>query len=294
MINQTYTIIADGLMFPEGPAFAPDGSLWAVELKGGALLRVKNGQLHRYAVGGQPNGIAVDAHGLVWFCDAGQNAVRRFDPQTNQTDTIVASVDSQALDKPNDLAFDAVGNLVFTCPGESRQEPTGYVCVLTPGGEVRKITDGKYFPNGLAFTEDGQELVIAETYRHRLWKGRWNAQRAEWTEARIWATVEGPQGPGGPDGMAFGEDGNLYAAVYGTGKIHVIDPKGRVIQYVNLPGQNPTNCAFDPDGQLGLVVTEAKHGQLVSFPTAGTGIRLYNNPPAIAYSSASIHPVSNH
>ncbi len=36
-------LLLDGLHFPEGPAFAPDGSLWLVELQGGALVRYANG-----------------------------------------------------------------------------------------------------------------------------------------------------------------------------------------------------------------------------------------------------------
>ncbi len=276
MTAETHTILVSGLAFPEGPAFAPNGSLWAVELKGGNLVRYQAGTLNRFGVGGAPNGIAIDATGMIWFCDAAQNAIRRFDPASTQTSTITHEVDGQPLDKPNDLAFDAAGNLVFTCPGNSRQEPAGYVCVRMPDGRVSVVADGLYFPNGLAFSADGQSLVIAETYRHRLWKGHWNAQTSEWTNARVWATMEGPNGPGGPDGMAFGNDGNLYVAVYGTGGIHIVSPTGQVIERIKLPGRNPTNCAFDPSGRLGLVVTEAEHGQIVSLKTGTNGITLFN------------------
>lgn len=257
-------LLAEGLQFPEGPAFAVDGSLWAVELKGGSLVQLKNGQLHRFPVGGGPNGIAIDEAGYIWFCDSAQNAVRRFDPVTLQTETIVRQCGNETLHNPNDLAFDGSGNLVFTCPGTSRREPTGYVCVLTATGEVRKMAEGLYFPNGLAFSADRKELVIAETYRHRLWKGRWNAETAVWEKAKIWCDIGGPDGPGGPDGMAFGEDENLYVAVYGTASVRVVNPEGSVIRHLPLPGQNPTNCAFDPAGKGELVVTEAEKGELLS------------------------------
>ncbi|MCY7349219.1 MAG: SMP-30/gluconolactonase/LRE family protein [Cytophagaceae bacterium] len=277
-MNQSHTIqtLATGLNFPEGPAFAPDGSFWAVELKGAGLVNIQSGIVNRYPVGGSPNGIAIDKSGKVWFCDSEQNAIRCFDPATGQTETKASTVAGEPLDKPNDLAFDRAGNLLFTCPGNSRQQPTGYVCVRTPDGEVRKISTDKYFPNGLAFSADGQTLVVAETYRHRLWEGDWNHERGELANAHVWATVEGPQGPGGPDGMAFGDDGNLYVAVYGTGCIHVVSPGGQVIERIELPGRNPTNCAFDPSGQLGLVVTEAEHGQLLSVKTGTSGITLFN------------------
>lgn len=261
----TINVLLSGLAFPEGPAFAPDGSLWLVELKNESLIRLAGGAMTRYHVGGAPNGIAIDANGLIWFCDADQNAIRQFDPVTEQTVAVAHEVDGDTLDKPNDLAFDRLGNLVFTCPGNSRQEPTGYVCVRTPDGQVRKIADGLFFPNGLAFSLEGRRLIIAETYRHRLWKGDWDAQTADWTNVQVWATVEGPNGPGGPDGMAFDEEGNVFIAVYGTGAIHIIDPAGQVFSRINVPGRNPTNCAFDPSGQLGLVITEAEQGQLLAY-----------------------------
>jgi gluconolactonase len=253
--------LATGLNFPEGPAFDSAGNLWLVELKGGNLVKISgSGEIQRFETGGNPNGIAIDGKGKIWFCDAGQNSVRTFDPKTKIFETKASKIESEPLTKPNDLAFDTKGNLVFTCPGESRKEPTGYACVLTRDGQVKKITDGKYFPNGLAFTLDGKSLVIAETYKHRLWKGNWDVEKSEWTNARVWCEVGGPDGPGGPDGMAFDKNGDLYVAIYGIGKIRVVSPEGKVIREIALTGNNPTNCAFDPSQKGILVVTEAEKG----------------------------------
>ena len=256
-------VLAKGLRFPEGPAFDLEGNLWAVELKGEALVQWKDGLLTRHHVGGMPNGIAIHKSGNIWFCDSGDFSVRRFDPANRLTTDLATHVDGERLNRPNDLAFDSHGNLVFTCPGESRQEPTGYACVLMRNGTIKKITSAKYFPNGLAFSNDGQFLVIAETYRHRLWIGEWNADKGEWDNERIWCDIGGPDGPGGPDGMAFHKNGKLYVAVYGTAKIKVVDESGMVCSDINLPGRNPTNCAFVPGKQEGLIVTEAENGQLL-------------------------------
>lgn len=258
-------IIARELNFPEGPAFGPDGGLWAVELKGGYLVKYLDGELQRFAVGGKPNGIAIDEAGMIWFCDAGENSIRKFDPFTGECSTVATHVDAEVLAAPNDLAFDQLGNLVFTCPGDSRQNPTGYVCVWKPDGSVKKIITGKYFPNGLAFTADGKQLVIAETYKHQLWKGDWDALQATWLNGRIWCPVGGPAGPGGPDGMAFDRHGHLYTAVYGSGEVRITNPEGVLTAAISLPGLNPTNCAFDPMDDDHLVVTEAEQGVLLSI-----------------------------
>jgi gluconolactonase len=75
--------------------------------------------------------------------------------------------------------------------------------------------------------------------------------------------------------MALGADGLLYVAVYGSSQVKVFSPDGRQVSEQTLPGNNPTNCAFDPSGQLGLVVTEAEQGKLWSLPELGPGARLF-------------------
>lgn len=258
-------VIAKGLRFPEGPAFAQDGYLWAVELKGEALIRFIDGKVERFWVGGEPNGIAIDGLGKIWFCDAKNNAIKVFDPLDHSIRIIVEAVEGQSLTQPNDLAFDNAGNLVFTCPGDSRKMPVGYVCVRGTNQVVKKITTGKLFPNGLAFAPCGNKLIIAETYSHRLWIGDWDQEKSIWSNERPWCDIEGPNGPGGPDGMAFHKNGNLYVAVYGTGTITIVNPQGKVIDKIKLKSKNPTNCAFDPYGSLGLVITEAEKGELLSI-----------------------------
>ncbi len=264
MAQKTQTkLIEEGLDFPEGPAFDQANNLWLVELKGGNLVRISDGKLERFATDGNPNGIAIDPNGLIWFCDAGQKSIRTYDPIIGVFETKATQVNDEELSMPNDLVFDSKGSLLFTCPGDSRKEPTGYVCALNKDGTVKKIADQMYFPNGLAFTNDGKSLIIAETYKHRLWKGEWDADKAEWREAKIWCEIGGPDGPGGPDGMAFDSNGNLYVAVYGTGQVRVVNTEGEVIDTLFMSGSNPTNCAFDPKNPKRLVITEAENGELV-------------------------------
>lgn len=273
------TILAEGLAFPEGPAFDDHGRLWAVELKGEALVCLEDGALKRVPVGGRPNGLAVDGQGGLLFCDSGLNALRRYDPIRATVESLLAEIDDRPLNMPNDLAFDAVGHLVFTCPGTSREEPSGYVCVRRVEGGATRIAGDLYFPNGLAFTPDGRELVVAETYRQRIWRGGWDAAAARWIEPRVWAT--GLEGPPGPDGLAFAEDGSLFVAVYGSGCVFHLDRDGRLLEHIPVPGANPTNCAFDPSGRLGLVVTEAATGRLLSVTRPERGCLL--NRPLVSF-----------
>jgi gluconolactonase len=150
---------------------------------------------------------------------------------------------------------------------------------LTAAGQIRRVASGFYFPNGLAFSPDGRHLIVAETRRQRIWRGRWDAERALWLAPRPWASVGGTIGP---DGMAFAKDGRLYVAIYSGGAMKVVGTDGEVEEVIPVPGANPTNCAFDPSGALGLVITEAETGRLLSFPALGPGAPLF---PKIHFTS---------
>ncbi|MDI6024616.1 SMP-30/gluconolactonase/LRE family protein [Corticibacterium sp. UT-5YL-CI-8] len=263
------TVLASGLEFPEGPAFAPDGTLWCVELKGGALVEMRGGQIHRHAVGGAPNGLVFARDGSAWFCDADAGAIRCYEPLTGEC-RLVAGGDG-TLDGPNDLAFDGAGRLVFTCPGNSRAEPTGTVWSLDREDRLCLLADGLFFPNGLAFSADGTRLYIAETYRQRVWIGAYDGVSGMWINPAPWAELGGPIGP---DGMAFGEDGLLHVAVFGQSAVKAVAPDGSVTGGLDLAGARPTNCCFDPSGRLGLVVTEAERGEVLAFPFMGRGAAL--------------------
>jgi gluconolactonase len=226
------------------------------------LVRWSNGTAERFEVGGEPNGLAFNRDGEPVFCDAGSGSLRTLHR------TLCAG-----FDRPNDLAFDPAGNLVFTCPGASRHDPSGYVCCLWSTGEVTRVAGDLFFPNGLAFAGDGRTLYIAETYRRRIWKGDWNPDTGEWSRAQPWADTGGPIGP---DGLAVDTQGVVYAAVYGQGYVQMFEPSGALRGAIALDGRNPTNVAFDPSGKLGLVITEAERGEIISVPGLGPGVPLYS------------------
>ena len=182
-------------------------------------------------------------------------------------------IDSEALLSPNDLSFDARGNLLFTCPNFGSEEALGYVVCLKPDKTALKIATGYYRPNGLEIVDGGKALVVADTFQRTLFKGAWDDEACTWTNVQPWARVGGSEGP---DGMAFGADGMLYQAIYGDGVICVVNGQGVVTERIELPGKNPTNVAVDPSGKLGLVVTEAEKGLLLSIAGVKPGAAIFD------------------
>lgn len=167
----------------------------------------------------------------------------------------------------------ARGNLLFTCPNFGSEEALGYVVCLKPDGTATKVAEGYFRPNGLDIIDGGKALMVADTFQRTLFKGAWDDQACSWTNVQPWALVGGKEGS---DGMSFGADGLLYQANYGDGVICVVDGQGEVTERIELPGKNPTNVAVDPGDKLGLVVTEAEKGLLLSIAEVKPGTAIFD------------------
>ena len=55
-------ILTEGLEFPEGPAFTENGDLWCVEMQAGNLVQYFRGELRRYSIDGESNGLTFDSY----------------------------------------------------------------------------------------------------------------------------------------------------------------------------------------------------------------------------------------
>ncbi len=273
--KKTFEILIFQLNFPEGPVFDPDGNLWFVEIKGGNLSRWDGKKLERFEVDGTPNGAMIDACGNIWFCDSGRGEIRVFNPRQNTFDTICRYTDEGArLKRPNDLIFDTDGNLLFSDHADGREDPLSTICVLPKGSSQAKvISKNKYFTNGLALKRDGRTLIFSETFRQQLWIGEWHAENLELRNESPFAKAG--NGPWGPDGIAFDAQENLYVTIFNESRINVFGQDGQLINWIECTGNRPTSCAFDPFGKLGLVVTEAERGEIISFPDIGEGLPIY-------------------
>lgn len=263
-------LVGQGLAFAEGINFDRDGTLYCVDWIGGGIWRMTPGGplVEWVRTGGNPNGSRFGPGGDLFVAECGYKAILRLSTATGQFTVYADECQGQALRGPNDLCFGPDGTLYFTDPGESSlRDRNGVVCAVTPDGTVTQVADGLALPNGLMVTPDGTTLIVAETYTGLLRRYSLASRTlALYDELPPLATLSPAREPdadgrndAGPDGMAFGADGNLYVAHAGSGFVQVISPSGAMVARLPAGGPAPTNVAFWQDS---LYVTEGWSGAI--------------------------------
>lgn len=292
----TRTIFTKGLSVPEGPVALPDGSWLVVEGgpgRGCVTQIVPDGSSNRIvARTGEPNGLAVDKDGFIWVAELRNPPSLLRVSLEGKIEIIATEFESEAFQFPNDLCFGPDGALYLTDSGFLMED-------FAPGGKIRldymdmkmdgslyridredrsveKLDGGIECTNGLAFGPDNS-LYVAETRTGAIFKYGWMGA-GKLGPRETFANVldaTAPIGWKGPDGMAFGADGNLYIAVFGQQEVVVLRPDGSTIQRVKTMGKEPTNLAFGLPGQKKIYVTECEFGQMEVYEVGVDGLPLW-------------------
>ena len=280
-------VVCEGLQFPEGPAFGPDGDLYVVEIQGAQVSRINaDGDRSVFATtGGGPNGANFGPDGHLYVCNNGgfpspdkpreQGRVERIGP-VGRVEVLITSVDGKPLASPNDLAFDAHGNFYFTDPvfGANGLDapPPGGVCFSDVHGNARRIHEGFLFPNGIGVAPDGKTLIVAESSTFKL-----HAFDIEEPGVVGAPRLFGDLGDGAvPDGFAFDVEGNVLCCGFSSGKIHVFPASGGdKIEELTFDDPRVTNVAFGGENFSSLFVTESGLGRVVRREWHRPGMVLY-------------------
>ena len=199
-----------------------------------------------------PRGLAIDADGVLYVADTGNNQIHELDDEGMTAVAGVAGLGdggpathARLLD-PNGVAIDADGTIYITDTGNRRVRKVDAEGVITTfagtgeqgdGGDGGPATSAQfYYPGGLAIDSAGN-VYVADLYGHRI--------RKVDTEGIITtfagtgeagdADKDGDIGDGGPAtsaqlhypaGLAFDADDNLYIADAGNSRIRKVTRMG--------------------------------------------------------------------
>jgi gluconolactonase len=122
-----------------------------------------------------------------------------------------------------------------------------------PDGVVLDVADGIRDANGLVVSRDGKTLYLAASADQRLMTfpiasdGTLGDRRPF---VDLAATLEGDgAGRRTPDGVRMDHNGNLFVGLFDGGGFVVLDPIGRLLEMVHVPGAHHANLAISPDGK---------------------------------------------
>jgi len=273
-------IFVSDLGNPEGPVLLPDGSWVLVEMRPdrGCLTHISadGRERHMIARTGRPNCLTIDRDGVLWVAESVNPPSLLCVTMDGKTQVVMTGCDGEPFLFPNDLCFGPDGALYMTDSGVHHKEwsqlgdeerrnarPDGRVYRIDlASNAIDKLDSGIPFANGVAFGPD-ENLYVSATQNGMVYRYRW-ADGEIVSGREDFGNVLDPakQGYRGPDGMAFGADGNLYVTVSRQGDVAVLGPDGGVVKRIQLDGPSPTNVAFGRPGERQIYVTEQGVGQL--------------------------------
>jgi len=279
----------------EGPAWHPDGYLLSSG-EGNINKHESGGKVTVFRRGAGSNGLLVDSQRRIVVCESSQRRVTRI--ETNGSITVLADRHGGSkFNTPNDLTMDSKGRIYFSDPrygpredmemkDEQGQLVEGVYRIDAPGKVVRVLTHEIERPNGVLVSPRDEFLYVADNNNNnvggarKLWRFdlrpdgtiRPNSRRLifDWKNAR------------GPDGFKMDRRGRLYVAaglnqpnppfetadVY-RGGLYILSPLGQLLQFVPIPNDEVTNCAFGgPNGQT-VFITAGGHLWSVRVETSG-------------------------
>jgi gluconolactonase len=261
--------LAHGLDHPEGIAVTPDGTVY-VGGEAGQLYRIEaDGTFTESATtGGFLLGLAADADGRIYACDAGKRCVWRIDPVSGGAEVYSRGAPERAFRTPNWPAFDAAGNLYVSDSGEWKAAD-GAILVVRPGGATEVWSEAsRDFPNGMCLAPDGSRLYVLESTPGALVELELRPDGSS-GERRLVADLAGTV----PDGVAPTTDGSLVVSCYRPDVVLrwradlgvqtlAYDPEGTALAA-------PTNVVFTGPELDAIVVPNIGRWHLTRFRAEG-------------------------
>jgi sugar lactone lactonase YvrE len=240
--HHDFETLFDGGTMLEGPRWR-DGRVWFSDFFNYQVKSVDlDGNWEIVAdVPQMPSGLGWDTAGRLLIVSMHDHKLFRVDGGELSE---IADMSKYAVFSSNDMVVDAegrayVGNFGFDSPGGAEPRPTCIVRV-DPGGMVRKVADDIHFPNGMAISDDGKTLVVAESRADRLAAFDINDD-GSLANRRLFADL----GPGGfPDGICMDAEGAVWVAAPRPKKLSRVFEGGTVAEVIEFDERLPVACVL--------------------------------------------------
>jgi sugar lactone lactonase YvrE len=179
----------------------------------------------------------------------------------------------------NEIVVDARGNTFVNEVGfdlMSGEEPrSGTVWVVRPDGSSAEVAREVWFPNGMAVTDDGSTLIVAESYGHCLTAFEIGPD-GSLSGRRVWADL----GDAAPDGICVDAEGAVWYADVPHRRCVRVAEGGEVLEVVEVDRGCFACMLGGSDGRTLFVVAAAWGGTSGIGTGERTGQVLTHRAPA--------------
>jgi sugar lactone lactonase YvrE len=124
-------------------------------------------------------------------------------------------------------------------------------------GELCPLWSGISIPNACCFAPDGRTAYFADTPTGRVMRVATDPANGL-PRARPEVFLDGLEGP--PDGAVTDAAGNIWIALWGTGRVSGFAPDGQPLAVIDLPAANVTCPAVIGRDAGQMLITTARHG----------------------------------
>ena len=246
--------LADGLAFPEGPRWH-DGRLWFTDQHARTINTVTpEGERRIIAeTDDLPGGLGWLPDGTLLVVYMTRRCIMRLDDGRLSLHADLAELASfhcnDMLVDPSGRAF--VGNFGFDLHGGAEVTAAELIQV-EPDGQARVVDRSLVFPNGSAITPDARQLLVAETFGHRI--RAFDLDRTGVTgDNQVWAELDGLT----PDGLCLDADDALWIASPGTRSLTRVKQGGVSLDRCETVG-TPYACMLGGDDRRTLFVCSSE------------------------------------
>ncbi|MDF9798509.1 gluconolactonase [Catalinimonas alkaloidigena] len=235
--------------FAEAPVFDKEGNLYVSEPFRGPVTKITpEGDTSEWFATEGANGHKILSDGNHLLCDRIRKVILKLDANGEELSEFVTECGGKPLRAPNDIVLDNQGGFYFTDPA-GEEDSIGRIGYVDAGGKSHFLAEWVGFPNGIALAPDGKSLYVGD-FRHNEILVFPILSPANVGPKNLFAKLPDlGEEFGGPDGILCDEDGNLFVAHLGTGKIQVLDPQGKLMRSLPAGQLWVSNLTFGgPDG----------------------------------------------
>lgn len=154
----------------------------------------------------------------------------------------------------NDGKTDPAGRVVVGTLSLSGRPNSSALFAWDPVAGLRSLVAGVSLSNGLGWSPDGATMYYVDTPSGRVDAFDYDVESGTVSRRRPFAVIDGP---GAPDGLTVDDDGGVWVAEYGGGRVIRFAPDGRTDATVVVPAPHVTSCCFGGDGGATLFITTA-------------------------------------